>query len=73
VLHDPIRDKLRIAQAVRVMRVTVLDYYRDPAAQLLITILDQQRMPPEQRIGAATNIQQPHRSSPVAELVSFQD
>jgi hypothetical protein len=57
MLLNPVRDGLGIAQAVRVVRVAVLDHHCDAAAQLLITILNGQRVALEQKIGAAKNVQ----------------
>ena len=45
-LHDEVRDRLGIAQAVRMMGGAFLDHHGDPAAQLLIDVLDGQRMLP---------------------------
>src|SRR5205823_1506513 len=42
MFHDPVGNRLGIAEAVRMMRLTVLDHYRDPSTQLLITILNQE-------------------------------
>jgi hypothetical protein len=60
MLLNPVRDDLGIPQTMWMMRRAVLDHHRDATAQLLIQILDWQRVALEQRIGAATHIQQRH-------------
>ena len=58
MLLNPVRNRFGIFQTVRMMRVTVLDHDCDAAAQLLVAILDWQRVSLEQKIRAPTNIQQ---------------
>ena len=58
VLHDPVGDRLGIAEAVGMVGRAVLDHHGDPAAELVVAILDGQRMPLEQEILAAADVQQ---------------
>src|SRR5580765_7449624 len=58
MLLNPVRDEVGIPETVRMMRCPILDHDGDAATQLLITILDRQRVVLEQKIRAATNIQQ---------------
>ena len=60
VLLDPVRDRLGIAQAVRMMGRAFLDHHGDPAAQLVIAVLDGQRMPLQEKIETAADVQQGH-------------
>ena len=57
---DPVRDGLRVAQAVRVMTAALLDHHRDSAAELLINVLHRQGVFSQQRVNAAANMQQGH-------------
>ena len=42
LLDNPVRDRLGIAQAMRMMWDAFLDHHGDPAAQLVIDVLDDQ-------------------------------
>ena len=44
VLLNPIRDGFRIFQTVRMMRRTIFDHDGNPSAELMITILNGQRV-----------------------------
>ena len=57
MLLDPIGNRLRILQAMRVMGVAFLDHHRDQATRLMVDVLDGQSIQPQQRILSAANFQ----------------
>ena len=57
MLLDPIGNRLSILQAMRVMGVAFLDDHRDQATPLMVRVLDDPRVPLQQEILTAANVQ----------------
>ena len=59
-LLNKIRDRLGVAQAMRMMGVTFLDHHRDASAELLIDGLDGGSILAEERIYGAADLKNRH-------------
>src|SRR5207253_2175768 len=57
---DEVGDRLRVAEAVRVVGRPVLDHHRDPPAELLVDALGDEGVVAQDRVEAAADVQQGH-------------
>ena len=71
---DEVGDRLGVAEAVRVVGGPVLDHHRDPPAELLVDVLDDEGVVAQDRIEAAADVQHGHvglgQSSPSSATAS---